>query len=183
MPSYQHEFSDRTIVWDTNACRVHINLNYRYYINNYGKITFSTTNIRHYISSRIDIYVSKFYKSDKLISEVHGKLLLGGRVLVGVNTADSDFNTPMKTGGEKTHTLTIAEMPAHAHSLRVVLDNLPCKASGVLPKGSNEDGTNRGWHDYINWNDANRAIANTGGGSSHNNLQPYYTCYIFKRTN
>lgn len=47
-----------------------------------------------------------------------------GRVPVGVNTSDSDFNTINKTGGAKSHshttgshTLTIAEMPIHCHGI------------------------------------------------------------------
>lgn len=39
-----------------------------------------------------------------------------GRTLVGVNTSDNDFKTPEKTGGEKTHKLTISEMPRHSHN-------------------------------------------------------------------
>lgn len=38
-----------------------------------------------------------------------------GRFIVGTSTSDSDF-TSMKTGGEKNHTLTIAEMPSHGHT-------------------------------------------------------------------
>lgn len=38
-----------------------------------------------------------------------------GRVLVGVDTSQSEFNIVMKNGGEKTHTLTINEMPNHLH--------------------------------------------------------------------
>ena len=34
----------------------------------------------------------------------------GGRTPVGVNTADTDFKTVEKTGGEKTHVLTEAEI-------------------------------------------------------------------------
>ena len=40
-----------------------------------------------------------------------------GRVPVGINTSDTDFNTPEKTGGTKTHTLTTAQLPAHAHQV------------------------------------------------------------------
>ncbi|MEG0580157.1 MAG: hypothetical protein RR490_09600 [Niameybacter sp.] len=39
-----------------------------------------------------------------------------GRVPVGVNTSDGNFNTVEKTGGESTHTVTAAEMPSHTHT-------------------------------------------------------------------
>ena len=39
-----------------------------------------------------------------------------GRVPIGVNANDTDFNDSEKTGGEKTHTLSVAEMPSHAHT-------------------------------------------------------------------
>jgi len=38
-----------------------------------------------------------------------------GRVPVGVNTNDTDFNTVEKEAGAKTHTLTVAQMPTHTH--------------------------------------------------------------------
>ena len=38
-----------------------------------------------------------------------------GRVLVGVDTGQTEFDTLGETGGAKTHTLTINEMPAHSH--------------------------------------------------------------------
>ena len=40
-----------------------------------------------------------------------------GRVLVGVDTSQSEFNEVEKTGGEKTHQLTVDEMPSHNHSI------------------------------------------------------------------
>ncbi|MCW1043450.1 phage baseplate protein, partial [Streptococcus anginosus] len=46
-----------------------------------------------------------------------------GRVLVCVDEADADFNTANKTGGEKTHTLTIDEMPSHSHRQYVSANN------------------------------------------------------------
>lgn len=38
-----------------------------------------------------------------------------GRVPVGVNTENSDFNTVEKEGGEQSHSLTINEIPKHSH--------------------------------------------------------------------
>lgn len=38
-----------------------------------------------------------------------------GRTLVGVDENDNDFNIVQKTGGEKTHQLTINELPSHTH--------------------------------------------------------------------
>jgi hypothetical protein len=40
-----------------------------------------------------------------------------GKVLVGQDTGDADFNTIEETGGEKEHTLTEAELPSHSHSM------------------------------------------------------------------
>jgi microcystin-dependent protein len=39
-----------------------------------------------------------------------------GRVLVGVDAADTDFDTLGETGGAKTHTLTVDQMPSHTHT-------------------------------------------------------------------
>lgn len=38
-----------------------------------------------------------------------------GRVLVGLDSGQTEFDTVEETGGAKTHTLTSAEMPAHTH--------------------------------------------------------------------
>ena len=42
-----------------------------------------------------------------------------GRVIVGVDSSDTDFDTVQETGGSKTdsHSLSIAELPAHTHQL------------------------------------------------------------------
>ena len=102
-----------------------------------------------------------------------------GRCLVGVNTSDNDFKTPEKTGGEKTHKLTVAEMPSHSHILKhrfVMWD------SGS-PYAINSATDWKGELEYAEQRDTNWYETNdTGSSSSHNNLQPYFTCYIFKRT-
>lgn len=98
-----------------------------------------------------------------------------GRTLVGVDTSQAEFNTVQKTGGEKTHVLSLSEMPSHSHTY----NGFP-------------EGTQASWEDpyrklvYIN-NDTNlypnqSGLSFTGGNQAHNNLQPYVTCYIWKRT-
>ena len=39
-----------------------------------------------------------------------------GRTAVGLDSTQTEFNTLGKTGGNKTHTLTVAEMPSHTHT-------------------------------------------------------------------
>lgn len=45
--------------------------------------------------------------------EVYGS----GRILVGVNTSDSNFNTVDKTGGVSSVTLTTTNLPSHTHNI------------------------------------------------------------------
>ena len=105
-----------------------------------------------------------------------------GRCLVGVNTSDNDFKTPEKTGGEKTHKLTIAEMPSHNHHFanefgtnsnqNFILDAAKKNTWGC-PLANGTD-----WTAVA----ASTSISYTGSSSAHNNLQPYLCVYIFKRT-
>ena len=107
-----------------------------------------------------------------------------GKVPVGVDASDSDFNSVERIGGEKRHTLTVDEMPNHGHQSRAVkvdwvqLYNKNCTSS--LCQGSNGEGNNKGWSDFTD-NLDNSANQRTGGNQSHNNLQPYITCYMWKR--
>lgn len=98
-----------------------------------------------------------------------------GRVPVGVNTNDTSFSTVEKTGGAKTHTLTVNEMPSHSH--RIVYTNNGKELS--LDDGGSNYNLSWGSSGCGNGN----VIANsTGGGQAHNNLPPYITCYMWKRT-
>ena len=93
-----------------------------------------------------------------------------GRVPVGVDTSDTDFNTAGKTGGEKTHTLTSSEIPSHRHSTT---------ACGTRGKAQSDTSGSSGYA----WNaDSGSYTGYAGGGGAHNNLQPYITCYMYKRT-
>lgn len=87
---------------------------------------------------------------------------LRGRFVVGYNASDADYDTIGKTGGEKTHTLTIDEMPSHNHYLKRDKDG---DAAGRQSDEAPFDYTHTG------------ATVNTsyaGGGKAHENRPPYY---------
>lgn len=91
-----------------------------------------------------------------------------GRCLVCVDTSDTDFNTVQKIGGEKTHTLIINEMPSHNHHFFRGTDGTSYfGVTGKEPNGGSPYQVN---------------TSSAGGGQSHNNLQPYITCYVWIRT-
>lgn len=95
-----------------------------------------------------------------------------GKVPVGIDTSDPDFDTVEETGGEKTHTLTVSEMPKHDHAQSQTAKHyIDPESSGNIVV--NTGGTIRG---------RNCQFAEKGGDQPHNNLQPYITCYMWKRT-
>ncbi len=95
-----------------------------------------------------------------------------GRTIVGLDAEDTDFNTIGKTLGEKTHTLTVAEMPEHTHKFRAStkLGN----DESTITYGEKTSGS------VISGNYGN-AIQKEGSSQSHNNIQPSFIgVYIIK---
>ena len=93
-----------------------------------------------------------------------------GRVIVGLNSADSDFDTVQETGGAKTHTLSISEIPSHTHN----------QPKGLKPPtNSNDVDITGGSSTTIS---DNILTDSTGGGNAHNNVQPYIVAYMWRRT-
>lgn len=99
-----------------------------------------------------------------------------GRTLVGVDTGQSEFDTVEETGGAKTHTLTTAEMPVHSHPRGSIHWN--GAASGAAGRISAMNIGGAGVQTSADSGDT----ANAGSGNAHNNLQPYITVYMWKRT-
>ena len=97
-----------------------------------------------------------------------------GRCLIGAN----DKYPLGSTGGEATHTLTIDEMPAHTHAPHSGYSGFLQSTKGWTNTGAlqfQEDTS--GKHKFYN----SYNIGSTGGGKSHNNMQPYLAVYIWER--
>lgn len=92
-----------------------------------------------------------------------------GKTLVGVDTTDTDFNASEKTGGEKTHTLTITEMPSHNHNKLKLRWDTAAGANAVYGSNGTGSGSDRDSESY------------EGGGLPHNNMPPFITVYFWKR--
>lgn len=94
---------------------------------------------------------------------------LRGRVPYGRSFIDSTFSTLGGVGGSKTHTLTIAEMPAHTHDAPTFNGN-----TGSLEVPTSAGG---GGYDYI----GGAPTSTKGGGAAHNNMPPFMVMnYIIK---
>lgn len=110
-----------------------------------------------------------------------------GRVLVGLDAGDPDFDTLEETGGAKAVTLSVAQMPSHSH----VQD----AHSHAQRRNNVATGANTGWTTAFDTSssspvaDVNTGTGsttatnqNTGSGESHANVQPYFVCNFWKRT-
>lgn len=93
---------------------------------------------------------------------------LNGRVLLGFDPSRIEYDTVGKQGGEETHMLTLFEMPTHDHAA-------PSSATDT-----NNTGNGRSYQkvDEDQTSDRARRTGQTGGGQSHNNMQPFSTALM-----
>ena len=125
-----------------------------------------------------------------------------GKVPVGVDANDADFSAAEKSGGAKTVTLATANLPSHSHTLS---SGTVTVASGgshthTASKGSYKVGSGSGstYKYFTNGGTTEPQRIASSGAHSHtatlsgstgtagsgmavNNLQPYITCYMYKR--
>ena len=102
-----------------------------------------------------------------------------GKVLVGLDSGDTDFDAASETGGSKTlsgttgsHAITTAEMPSHTHTTpKHVTDGASVTGVGASNTAESSITSNA-----------------TGGGGGHTHtvansiVQPYIVVYFWKRT-
>lgn len=94
---------------------------------------------------------------------------LSGRVPVGLDSDDTDFNEIGKTYGEKEHTLTVDELAEHNHVGKIAVSN---KAPGPTRYYFQPLGTTGGDPSNTDVFSSSIPVLNRGGNQPHNNVQP-----------
>lgn len=122
-----------------------------------------------------DIFISTVNDNPSIRFGGTWELLAPGKTLVCIDTDDTDFNEPGKTGGEKSHKLVKEELPRYDLSSN--------NGFGIEWKGGHNG--NVGYSNSQNQYSQNawgqRELMSMGGDKPHNNLQPYITVYMWKR--
>ena len=99
---------------------------------------------------------------------------LQGRVPIGRHSIDSDFPWVGYMGGEKTHILSVSEMPSHYHK----------QVGRRAPEGTSSYVMHQMiYHSSVTTKNTTPPDGSeyTGGSQAHNNLQPYIVLsYIIK---
>lgn len=119
-----------------------------------------------------------------------------GRTLICVDSSNTAFDSVSKTGGSSTHKhstadhkLTISEIPSHTHSISYKGTVIDSAYAYTGTNGADFWRLSQGLSSQISGGGVYKNDT-TGGSKSHNHgdtvisssLQPYITCYIWKRT-
>lgn len=123
-----------------------------------------------------------------------------GRCLFGLDAGQAEFDVLGETGGEKAHTLTAGEMPAHthvqsahnhlqdphSHGEQLQGNTTPLTTGTHLMGSAATGGTLRAaGQSTLAATATNQAATavnqNTGGGAAHNCLPPYLTVAMWRR--
>jgi microcystin-dependent protein len=98
-----------------------------------------------------------------------------GKAIVGIDENDPDFrNVGNVARGAKTHMLSAEEMPYHQY------EDLTAQATNMPTDSGTGGGTNP---NQRRWSGEQRVPSSPmGNNQSHNNIQPSFALYIFRRT-
>lgn len=112
-----------------------------------------------------------------------------GRVPVGVDQNQEEFNEVEKTGGEKSaplhthttpnhkHTISVANGGSHTHKVKAAKTT---KTGGTATRATATEAG--GTHKHtLSQESSGGGKTGGSGGTGSGNLQPYITCYMFKR--
>ena len=117
-----------------------------------------------------------FGKTTTWVAYGSGKTLVGSGTGTDANGTTQTFSVSnnSKNLGEYTHKLIISEMPKHSHPQNVLSN----------PGTGTYSGRKDYVGDYENMSFYNQGVPTnlTGGDGYHNNIQPYVTVYMYKRT-
>lgn len=94
-----------------------------------------------------------------------------GKTLIGQDSNDADFDTAEETGGNKSVTLTVGQMPSHTHTQM----RLPTATGGTV--GFTVDASMSGTPGTTGV-----STGSSGNGDAVTILNPYIIVYLFKRT-
>ncbi len=143
------------------------------------------------------IYISVASTNPNLLFGGTWASFAAGKVLVGLDISQSEFNTIEEIGGSKTQTLTTSQLPSHTHiqnaHTHTINDDGHTHAVSVYGIGAATsvagaatggpiDVDTQSNTTGITINSTTSTNQNTGSGLPHNNLQPYIVVYMFKRT-
>lgn len=173
---------------DMNSIKEVVNANADETQNNTNNIQTNTTDISNLdtkiddLSTLVNSFANLFFPINKIVifndNDDHSNYLgftweriATGKTLVGIDSSDTDFDTIGKTGGAKTHTITIDEMPEHTHQFEYTTVTGTAGYNTLRADSQVYSG--------------NIQIGNTypaGGGQPHNNVQPYQVVAYWLRT-
>lgn len=125
------------------------------------------------------IYMSMSATSPATLFGGTWERVANGRMLIG---ADSASYPAGSTGGEAKHALTETEMPSHNHGVQ------QAGSDGAIPMEMGKDGTYQN-DTYLSFGTSVKPFAEStilisyrGGNQPHNNMPPYLSVYMWRRT-
>lgn len=117
--------------------------------------------------------------------------LAAGRVLVGIDAGQTEFDTVRETGGAKTVTLTAAQsglpqhthvQDAHAHNIAQVRDATTGGSTTNIAKTVDTSSTPGTSTATATATAVNQNAGPANAAEAHTNLQPYIVVYFWERT-